>query len=66
MTELTLETLRSELQPLQARLDALGAELAAVRVRVDGLPLMGVALEILKRDVQLLRSSAPTEPTPSK
>jgi hypothetical protein len=43
MSDLTLETLRSELAPIRARL--------------DGLPLLGEAISTLQRDMRLLRAA---------
>jgi hypothetical protein len=64
MTELTLELLRAELAPLSTQLATQGAEIAAqgaelrlVRVRVDGLPLIGLAIEELRHDVRTLRAA---------
>lgn len=55
MTELTLEMLRAELAPLHAELISLRAEQAIIRARVDGLLLIGEAIETLRRDSRLLR-----------
>jgi prefoldin subunit 5 len=50
MTELTLEMLRAELAPLHA-------QLGAVQAQVDGLPLIGSAIETLRHDVRTLRAA---------
>jgi prefoldin subunit 5 len=47
---LTLEMLRAELTPIHA-------EIANIRVRVDGLPLLGAAIESLRHDVRTLRAA---------
>jgi hypothetical protein len=47
--ELT-EILRRELAPIRA-------ELATVRARVDGLPVIGEAISVLQRDVRMLRAA---------
>jgi prefoldin subunit 5 len=47
--ELT-ETLRRELAPMRS-------ELATIRARVDGLPLIGSAIETLRHDVRTLRAA---------
>ncbi len=71
MPELTREDLDVALRPLAADISAVKAdlaavksdlgtlknELAAVRIRVDGLPLMGAAIEALQRDSRLLRAA---------
>jgi conjugal transfer/entry exclusion protein len=48
MTDLTLDALRIELAPIQQRLDTM-------QPRVDGIPVLATAIEILQRDVRNLR-----------
>jgi hypothetical protein len=50
MTELTLETLRAELAPLRAQLDAMAPH-------VDGVPLIGAAIETLRHDFRMMRAA---------
>jgi hypothetical protein len=71
MTDLTLENLQAALLPLHSglaelgsridglasRVDDLASETANVRIRVDGLPLLGVAVETLRHDVRLTRAA---------
>jgi hypothetical protein len=71
MTELTLENLQVALRPLHSGLteltsrmdgfasqvDGLASEMANVRIRVDGLPLLGVAVETLRQDVRMTRAA---------
>jgi hypothetical protein len=49
-----LATLRAE---LRAELAAVRAEIATVRIRTDGLPLLGSAIDALQRDVRLVRAA---------
>jgi prefoldin subunit 5 len=49
-TELTLEMLQAELAPLRAAL-------ATIQARVDGLPLMGSAIDALRHDNRMLRAA---------
>ena len=64
MTDLTLEDLHAALRPLHngltelnGRIDGLASEMANVRIRVDGLPLLGVAVETLRQDVRMTRAA---------
>jgi hypothetical protein len=71
MTDLTLEDLQAALRPLHSGLtelgsrvdglasvvDGLASEMANVRIRVDGLPLIGVAVETLRTDLRLTRAA---------
>jgi len=52
-----LTELRSELTELRSRIDGLASEMANVRIRVDGLPLLGVAVETLRHDVRMTRAA---------
>src|SRR5438093_11471358 len=60
-----LATLRAELRAelaesrgeLRAELAAVHAEIAAVRIRTDRLPLLGSAIDALQRDVRLVRAA---------
>jgi prefoldin subunit 5 len=49
--------LRAELAPIKAQLDGLRQELATVRAHTDGIPLLGSAIEIIRRDVRLLKAA---------
>jgi predicted RNase H-like nuclease (RuvC/YqgF family) len=63
MTDLTLESLRSELAqslhrelaPMRAQLESLRSELAPIRAQLDGLPLINRALTLLQQDMRSLR-----------
>jgi len=71
MTDLTLEDIQAALRPLHSGLaeltsrmdglasqvDGLASEMANVRIRVDGLPLLGVAVETLRTDLRLTRAA---------
>ena len=71
MTDLTLEDLQAALRPLHnglaeltgrvdglaSQVDGLASEMANVRIRVDGLPLLGVAVETLRQDLRLTRAA---------
>lgn len=64
MTELTLETLRSELAPIRAqfagletRLAALDAKVAPLRAQLDGLPLISRSLTVLQQETRALRAA---------
>jgi len=48
---------KADLAAVKSDLGTLKNELAAVRIRVDGLPLMGAAIEALQRDSRLLRAA---------
>jgi hypothetical protein len=38
-------------------MDGLASEISSVRIRVDGLPLLGVAVETLRHDVRMTRAA---------
>jgi hypothetical protein len=71
MTDLTLENLQAALRPihsgldelrshidgLASRVDGLASEMTNVRIRVDGIPLLGVAAETLRHDVRMTRAA---------
>jgi prefoldin subunit 5 len=67
VSELTLEALRNELAPVKAQLnelapvraqlDELRQEMAGIRPRIDGVPLIGAAIETLRHDVRTLRAA---------
>ena len=61
MPELTLEDVQREMRAgfaaLKAELTDVKSEIALVRARVDGLPLIGSAIEVLQRDHRLLRAA---------
>ena len=48
---------KEDLAAAKSDLGTLKNELTAVRIRVDGLPLMGAAIEALQRDSRLLRAA---------
>lgn len=50
MADLTIETLRAEIAPVRE-------EIAQIRARVDGLPLIGAAIDTLRQDVRMLRAA---------
>ncbi len=52
-----MTAVKSELSNLGVRVDSLASEMANVRIRVDGLPLLGVAVETLRRDVRMTRAA---------
>jgi chromosome segregation ATPase len=52
-----MATVKSELGDVRIRVDGLAAEMANVRVRVDGLPLLGVAVETLRVDLRMTRAA---------
>ena len=64
MTDLTLESLQAALRPIHSgleelrnRMDGLASEISNVRIRVDGLPVLGVAAETLRHDVRMTRAA---------
>ena len=64
MTDLTLETLRSELAPLRGQLDdlrsdlaSLDAKVAPMRAQLDGLPLINRSLTVLQQETRALRAA---------
>jgi cell division protein FtsB len=57
MTELTIEALRSELSPLHEQMTQMREQMAQISARVDGLPLIGAAIESLRNDVRTLRAA---------
>ncbi len=71
MTDLTLETLRTELAPLRTQLDNLRGELAPLRgqiagldakvapmrAQLDGLPLINRSLTVLHQETRALRAA---------
>jgi hypothetical protein len=65
MTELTIETLHGELETLRialvdhVRSEVAGvcSEVAMVRARVDGLPIIGNAIDVLQRAMRMLRAA---------
>jgi chromosome segregation ATPase len=52
-----IDGLASEMANVRIRVDGLASEIANVRIRVDGLPLLGVAVETLRRDVRMTRAA---------
>jgi hypothetical protein len=54
MTEITLEALR---EILRAELAPIRDELAVVRARVDGIPLIWSAVDAVQRDMRMLRAA---------
>jgi ubiquinone biosynthesis protein UbiJ len=52
-----MTAVKSELSNLGVRVDGLASEMANVRIRVDGLPLLGVAVETLRQDVRMTRAA---------
>jgi len=52
-----MAAVKSELSNLGIRVDGLASEMANVRIRVDGLPLLGGAVETLRRDVRMTRAA---------
>ena len=61
MADLTLEQIQGEMRAgiadLNSGLTDLKSEIALVRARLDGLPLIGNAIEVLQRDNRLLRAA---------
>jgi chromosome segregation ATPase len=64
MTDLTLETLRTELAPLRAELADVRAQVgnldgkvARMRAQLDGLPQIGRALTVLQQETRALRAA---------
>jgi prefoldin subunit 5 len=57
MSDLTLEQLRTELAPIIAKIDALQSAIDAIRIHTDGLPMLGEAIETLRRDTRSLRAA---------
>ena len=45
-------------------LTKLGAEIDIIRVRVDGMPLLGNAIDNLQRDIRLVRAAINGRPPP--
>lgn len=54
MTELTLETLRSELDPLNTKIDAMADDIKAMRAQ---LTIIGKAIEVLQRDNRMAKAA---------
>jgi hypothetical protein len=54
MTETTLEAFR---EILRAELAPIRDELAVVRARVDGIPLLWSAVDAVQRDMRMLRAA---------
>jgi ubiquinone biosynthesis protein UbiJ len=52
-----MAAMKSDLSNLSVRVDGLASEMANVRIRVDGLPLLGVAVETLRQDVRMTRAA---------
>jgi hypothetical protein len=42
---------------MASRVDGLASEMTNVRIRVDGIPLLGVAVETLRHDVRMTRAA---------
>src|SRR5271165_4926186 len=64
MTDLTLETLRTELAPigtllagLDAKVSGLEASVAPMRAQLDGLPLINRSLTVLHQETRALRAA---------
>jgi hypothetical protein len=49
--------LQTELAPIKAQLNELRQELAVVRAHTDGIPLLGGAIEVIRRDARLVRAA---------
>jgi hypothetical protein len=49
--------LQTELAPIKAQLHELRQELAVVRAHTDGIPLLGSAIGVIRRDVRLVRAA---------
>jgi ubiquinone biosynthesis protein UbiJ len=61
MTSEAIAALRDEMRAgfaeIRAELASVRGELANVRTRVDGVPILGVAIETLRHDVRTLRAA---------
>jgi ubiquinone biosynthesis protein UbiJ len=61
MTAEAIAALRDEMRAgfaeIRAELASVRGELANVRTRVDGVPILGVAIETLRHDVRTLRAA---------
>ena len=64
MTELSLEALRAELQPIReeqarmrAELASIRTELSPMRAQLDGLPLIARALTVLQQETRSLKAA---------
>jgi ubiquinone biosynthesis protein UbiJ len=52
-----VDRIGSEVGKLSERVDRIGSELVTVRVRVDGLPIIGNSIDVVQRDMRLLRAA---------
>lgn len=52
-----LSAVRADVSAMKGELSATKTDLTSVRIRVDGLPLIGAAIEALQRDSRLLRAA---------
>jgi outer membrane murein-binding lipoprotein Lpp len=52
-----IDGLASRVDGLASHVDGLASEMTNVRIRVDGIPLLGVAVETLRHDVRMTRAA---------